>query len=530
MKSSSFHWTGHFRLLDIFGNVLVEAFEADQELQLFNICTPPRSSIDVGAFRLAAPVSGPGLSASEPVKIRFRNFGLTPQTNIELSYRLNGGAWKSETFTGTLAAGSTTDYTFSGTEDLSIVGSNYFFDLKATVNGDQRPDNDTTHAVVKNRANRDLQIVGVQPTQACGNPGSALLGAFIRNNGLGEEFTFDVEITANGSPQPNLPVTLFLPPDQQTQIQVFVQNLQSGQNTVELNITNVQGQGEDEFPGNDGGSTTFTLVPDGFPIQLAFSNNEDPEQNYWQVKDDQNNVVASGGPYATEFSFFSQELCLEKDKCYSFHLFDTGGNGMEGGIVELYSPFGGSIWSYFGGNFGSELVANFCAEDQCSTFITDAMVECPSPTNGKITLIPSGGTPPYQFSLNGGNFQTDPVFANLNAGIYFVFATDANNCTYQTEVDLCTVSTSEPEANRRLIAYPNPTSGIAQIELPALSEEQFVLCEVLDLKGKLIQQARLVRWDQTLKGMIFLDNQPSGVYFARVRAGNRAYVAKVVRK
>ena len=530
VKSSSFYWSGHFRLLDIYGNVLAEVFEADQEFTLYNICTPTRSNVDVGAFRLAAPVSGPGLTANEPVKIRFRNFGLTPQTGIELSYRLNGGAWKSETFTGTLAAGSTTEYTFSGTEDLSIVGSNYFFDLKATVTGDQRTDNDTTHAIVKNRANRDLELVGINVIQACSNPNSTYVGAYIRNNGQGEEVNFDMELVVNGVAQPTFQVILSLPPDQQTELPVLVPNTQFGQNTVALNITNVQGQGEDEFPGNDGGSVSFTLTPDGFPIQLAFSTNANPEQNTWQVKDDQNNVVASGGPYATAFGFYSQELCLEKDKCYTFHLFDIAGDGMDGGIVELYSPFGGSLWSYFGGDFGNELIATFCAEDLCSNFTANTVVECPSPSNGKITVTPSGGTPPYQFSLNGGSFQSDSVFANLDAGIYFLFVTDANTCTYQTEVDLCTVSTSEPEANRRLVVFPNPTSGIAQVELPAISEEQSVLCEVLDMKGKLIQQARLVRWDQTLKGMVFLDKQPSGTYFARVRVGNRAFVAKVIKK
>ncbi|MBL7806974.1 MAG: T9SS type A sorting domain-containing protein [Saprospiraceae bacterium] len=530
VKANSFHWQGHFRLLDIYGNVLVEVTDASPDAQLFNICTPTRSNIDVGAFSLTAPVSGPGLTVNESIKISFRNFGLTPQTGIELSYRVNGGAWKTETFSNTVNAGATANYTFSTTEDLSIVGNSYQFDLKATVPGDQKPNNDLISAVVKNRANRELEIVSVRPVQACNDPSFAFVGALIRNNGLGEEINFDMEIVANGVPQPTLPVTLLLPPDQETEFLVFVQGLQLGLNTVDLNITNVQGQGEDEFPDNDGGSTSFTIIPDGFPVQLFFNTNGNPEQNTWQVKDDQNNVVASGGPYPTAFGAYGQELCLEKDKCYTFHLFDTGGNGMDGGIVDLFSPLGGSLWTYLGGNFGTELVANFCTQDLCSNFLVNTTVECPSPTNGKITMIPSGGTAPYQFSLNGGNFQSDPVFDNLNIGIYFVQALDANNCAYQTEVDLCTVSTVEPGANRRMVVYPNPTSGMAQLELPALEGEQSHLCEVMDVKGQVVQQLRLVRWDQTLKGMVILDKHPAGIYFARVKVGNRAFVTKIIKK
>ena len=42
----------------------------------------------------------------------------------------------------------------------------------------------------------------------------------------------------------------------------------------------------------------------------------------------------------------------------------------------------------------------------------------------------TGGTPPYLYSLNGGDQQVDPLFENLPAGTYQVEVTDANGCTY----------------------------------------------------------------------------------------------------
>jgi len=44
----------------------------------------------------------------------------------------------------------------------------------------------------------------------------------------------------------------------------------------------------------------------------------------------------------------------------------------------------------------------------------------------------SGGTSPYQYSINGVTFQNSNVFSNLNAGTYIVTIRDANNCTITT--------------------------------------------------------------------------------------------------
>lgn len=48
--------------------------------------------------------------------------------------------------------------------------------------------------------------------------------------------------------------------------------------------------------------------------------------------------------------------------------------------------------------------------------------------DGSITATASGGQEPYQFSLNGGTFQSNPEFVNLGAGEYSVTVRDVNNC------------------------------------------------------------------------------------------------------
>tara|TARA_B100000902_G_scaffold395320_1_gene453645 strand:- start:104 stop:4645 length:4542 start_codon:yes stop_codon:yes gene_type:complete len=56
--------------------------------------------------------------------------------------------------------------------------------------------------------------------------------------------------------------------------------------------------------------------------------------------------------------------------------------------------------------------------------------------NGEITAQASGGTPPYQYSINNLPFQSNPVFDSLNAGTYILTYTDTNGCQNQETITL----------------------------------------------------------------------------------------------
>ncbi|MCS6934423.1 MAG: gliding motility-associated C-terminal domain-containing protein [Chitinophagales bacterium] len=61
--------------------------------------------------------------------------------------------------------------------------------------------------------------------------------------------------------------------------------------------------------------------------------------------------------------------------------------------------------------------------------VTSVNPTCFGGTNGSITINASGGTPPIQYSINGGgSYQSSNVFNNLPAGFYNVIVKDANNC------------------------------------------------------------------------------------------------------
>ncbi len=63
----------------------------------------------------------------------------------------------------------------------------------------------------------------------------------------------------------------------------------------------------------------------------------------------------------------------------------------------------------------------------CTTSTTD--VDCSGPNTGSLTVMVTGGTPGYIYSINGVNFQSSPTFNNLAAGMYTVTVRDSENCT-----------------------------------------------------------------------------------------------------
>ena len=64
-------------------------------------------------------------------------------------------------------------------------------------------------------------------------------------------------------------------------------------------------------------------------------------------------------------------------------------------------------------------------------------VDCNGNGNGTLTVSASGGTPSYQYSINGGvSWVNNPTFTNLSGGTYFVDVRDMNGCVTQTSTSI----------------------------------------------------------------------------------------------
>lgn len=110
---------------------------------------------DLGVQSILEPNTGNNLGM-EDVTVKIKNFGENAQSNFEVGYMVNGGAWVYETVGSTLDPGATMDYTFNQQADLTDYGD-YDFEACTFLGNDENPDNDCATKTVTN----------IDPTQQC---------------------------------------------------------------------------------------------------------------------------------------------------------------------------------------------------------------------------------------------------------------------------------------------------------------------------------------------------------------------------
>ena len=103
---------------------------------------------DVGVADITSPTSGSGLGL-ETLTVTLENFGALTQTNFDVTYTVNGGAPVTETFTGTLDAEQTANFSFAQQLDLTVLGP-YEITVTTALSGDQEPSNDSVSTTVTN--------------------------------------------------------------------------------------------------------------------------------------------------------------------------------------------------------------------------------------------------------------------------------------------------------------------------------------------------------------------------------------------
>ena len=97
--------------------------------------------VDVGIINVDAPTTGLDLGSDEALTVTLHNFGGEPQSNIPLSFTINGVVGGSEVYEGTLDVGEEVTFTFDTPVDLSNPGT-YEIVVTTALEGDSLPEND----------------------------------------------------------------------------------------------------------------------------------------------------------------------------------------------------------------------------------------------------------------------------------------------------------------------------------------------------------------------------------------------------
>ncbi|HRO05689.1 MAG TPA: gliding motility-associated C-terminal domain-containing protein [Ferruginibacter sp.] len=80
-------------------------------------------------------------------------------------------------------------------------------------------------------------------------------------------------------------------------------------------------------------------------------------------------------------------------------------------------------------------------------------------STGTITATASGGTPPYQYSINLGPLQNSGTFTGLAAGTYTIVGIDATGCTDTISVDVTSLSDIPGTATSTATGCPGVNNG-----------------------------------------------------------------------
>ncbi len=522
LKSSSFQWDGLFQLFDIYGNELVSITTADPTVQSFNFCAPNRKNIDVGAFSLISPKTGGDLTANEPVVIEVKNLGLKKVGNLDVSWRVDGGAWTTALMTDSIIPSTSASYAFLGSSvDIAQIGQSRTFEIKATVAGDEIPANDAQTVIVTHKGQRDAAINRVY-SYACNSITDTTFFITVENTGLSKIDSITFKGIYNGTTESTFTIQTFeLLPGTIQDLFANQSQLVFGNNTIDISIIAVNGIALDDLLANNSATTQFNIDANRVPFSFSITLDDKPKDTSWELRKQSGALVANGGNYDIVGGFDYQNFCLEKDSCYVFKIFDSEGDGFSGfaDVNNLSTNSPVVTFNGFVDTFSYVIAFPFCAYDICNNLSLMATVTQPNNANlnnGKIKLDATGGTPTYRYSKNNGTLQSVNIFSGLVPGIYQMKVVDSNNCETVIDVPVGSVATHNPTQLRQVELYPNPTTGPVWISLPAQPGEDFLTGILTNSEGKELRKINLARFDDTFFGTFSIQKNPAGTYFLSI--------------
>jgi subtilisin-like proprotein convertase family protein len=152
---------------------------------------------DLGVADIITP-SEATLGSTESVQVRVKNYGTLDQSNFNIELRLDDVLVATETYTGTLTAGTSDTFTFSQTVDLSTGGQTYSLKAKTILGSDEFNVNDEFEKNVRNVFLNDIGVTAITAPVSGEGLGSETVAVTIENFGTADQTGFNVNYTVNG--------------------------------------------------------------------------------------------------------------------------------------------------------------------------------------------------------------------------------------------------------------------------------------------------------------------------------------------
>lgn len=157
----------------------------------------PDLAQDVGIIAITSPSNGI-LTNAEPVTVTIRNFGVADQSNIPVSFQVDGGEIINEIYTGTVTSNTNVSYTFSATADFSVPGTTYEIIARTNLANDLNVDNDMVTVMVTHLFADDIGVVAITSPESGTYLGNETVTVTLENFGAINQTNFDVSFIADG--------------------------------------------------------------------------------------------------------------------------------------------------------------------------------------------------------------------------------------------------------------------------------------------------------------------------------------------
>ncbi|MGK0364636.1 MAG: subtilisin-like proprotein convertase family protein, partial [Saprospiraceae bacterium] len=124
--------------------------------------------------------------------------------------------------------------------------------------------------------------------------------------------------------------------------------------------------------------------------------------------------------------------------------------------------------------------------------VSDTLAINHSLNDDNLTVTAISGTPPFQYSIDGENYQVSGYFPELENGIYPIYAIDANGCTTEASVLVDFVSSLDDITQENFFSlYPNPAKELVYLDFGAVQNERLTVT-IFDAAGRLILESAFV--------------------------------------
>ena len=410
------------------GNALTRIFSAQFE----------QDSIDFAATSLVNPISGSDLGAGESVSIEITNVGLTAQQNFDLGYIFENGLEIKDAVDSLILPGQSYVHTFDETEDFDEI-RDYNFRIFVSVAMDTFQLNDTLNAIVTKIPQFDAAISNiVADDNLCTRERSIAIS--ISNLGSETITELNLEIDLNGT---IFNETFFgnIALGESSNYVFITDQILEGSNNISVRASAPNGQ-IDQNMNNDSFMTSFEAFPNNVTILLEILTDQFPAETTWEILDQNNEIIYTGGPYNLESTLFTETFCLNPDACYTMNIFDSYSDGIccefGEGSYQIVTEDGAPLL-IGNGDFGASDSNQFCATFVCmlDADISTSPESEAGASDGIITIDAMNAPSALMYSIDGGNsFQEENFFGGLAAGEYAIVVQAEFDCIYTDTVEI----------------------------------------------------------------------------------------------